>query len=204
MSSQGRWNNPAAVWCNLEDLMSPSLTGRRSARILAWLAFAAACGALAAPSTNAAPAARKPAPAVQTIAVPDAGSLAADALTAREKRIPILIFYTREDCPWCEYARRAHLNAFAAAEAAGNPRVLVREIDVEGDRPLTDFAGRTTTHAKFARMRRVRLTPTLDFLDDRGNRLVEPIVGVRLQDYYGTYIDRAIEESLAKLRTDQK
>lgn len=171
--------------------MSPSSVARRSARILAWLLALPALAALAAP--QAAPLA----------AVPDAGSFAADAQTARERRVPILVFYTREDCPWCAYARRNHLNALANGEANAQ-RVLVREIDVGGDRPLTDFSGRTTTHAKFARARRVKLTPTLDFLDDRGMRLVEPIVGVRLPDYYGTYIDRAIEESLAKLRSDNQ
>jgi hypothetical protein len=82
--------------------------------------------------------------------------------------------------------------------------VLIREIVVgsDFDAPLTDFGGRTTTHSAFARTRRVKLTPTLDFLDDRGNRLVDPIVGVRLPDFYGTFIDRAIDESIAKLRTE--
>lgn len=179
--------------------MLPSPTGRRSARILAWLVFAFAAATLA-PAHAAAP----KAPAANTVAIADAGSFAADAATVREKRIPILVFYTREDCTWCEYARRAHLNAFAAQEAAGTPRVLVREIDVDGDRPLTDFGGRTTTHARFAKTRRVKLTPTLDFLDEQGNRLAEAIVGVRLKDYYGGYIDQAIEEATAKLRADRK
>lgn len=134
-----------------------------------------------------------------------AGSFAADALLVREKKIPILVIYSRDDCGWCEMVRNRYLIPMNK-DPANADRVLIREIDLDGDfdTPLTDFTGRTTTHSAFARTRRIRLTPTLDFLDDRGARLVEPIVGVRLADFYGTFIERAIEESLAKLRAETK
>jgi thioredoxin-related protein len=143
----------------------------------------------------AAPAAR-----VELVA---AGSFPADALIARERRVPILVFYTRFDCSWCDKARREFLLPLQRNPASAG-RVLIREIEADSNTPLTDFSGRTTTHYTFARTRRVRLTPTLDFLDAGGNRLVEPIVGMRLPDYYATFIERAIDESLAKLRAEQK
>lgn len=134
-----------------------------------------------------------------------AGSFAADALLVRERKIPILVFYSRPGCRWCELARNNFLLPLANNPAVAN-RVLIREIDLDNefDTPLTDFGGRTTTHSAFGRTRRIRLTPTIDFLDDHGMRLVEPIVGMRLADFYGTQIERGLEESLAKLRSEAR
>ncbi len=177
--------------------MSPSLfrrplVGLVAAWILAWLPAAPAVAADSGPS-----AARSP---TRVTALVEAGSFAADALAVRERKIPILVFYTRHECPWCERVRRQYLLPMAN-DPAWADRVIIREIDVGTDfvTPLTDFGGRTTTHSAFARTRRVKLVPTLDFLDDRGNRLAEPIVGMRTPDFYAASIERALEESLAKL-----
>lgn len=155
-----------------------------SAWILAWLPVAA--GHAAAPE------------------LPLAADFAADAQAAAERRVPILVFYTRDGCSWCELARRSYLRPLAD-DPQGGDRVLIREVRVDMPRQrLAGFDGRRTTHAAFARERRVKLTPTLDFLDARGQRLVEPLVGVSLPDFYGVFIDRAIDESLAKLRAEPK
>ena len=169
--------------------MTPSFFGRLKARfgalisasILAWLPLAPACAAAPEP--------------------PLAADFAADARAAAESRVPILVFYTRDGCSWCEMARRSYLRPLAG----DTQRVMIREVAVDKTRQrLNGFDGRRTTHAAFARERRVKLTPTLDFLDADGRRLVEPMVGVSLPDFYGVFIDRAIDESLAKLRPEPK
>ena len=172
--------------------MSASLSRRRNlwrltVSILAWLL---ASPALAGGSGEAA-------------TIVQAGSFAADGLIAQQRKIPILVFYSRPPCPWCLQARQEQLLPLAGDPAATG-RVLIREIVLDSDTPLVDFDGRSTTHAAFARAHRISLVPTLDFLDERGNRLVEPVVGVRVPDYYGAVIDRAINESLAKLRGETK
>lgn len=177
--------------------MTPSVFGPPGTRlgafvlvwILAWLPAAPAFAAKAKPLAE----------------LVMAGSFVADGITARERKIPIMVFYTRDDCSWCERVRRQHLLPLANDPASAG-RVLIREVslDTDFDTALTDFGGRTTTHSAFARTRRVRLTPTLDFLDDRGHRLAESIVGVRLPDFHGVFIERAIDESLAKLRNETK
>lgn len=161
--------------------MAPSSIGRLAAWILAWL--------LVLPGVAAA------------FELVPAGSFAADALVAREHRIPILVFYSRDDCKWCDITRSRYMIPLAR-DKKNAQRVLIRVVDLSSDfdTPLTDFSGRTTTHHTFARMRRIRMTPTLDFLDDRGNRLVDPIVGMRSEDFYGLTVERAIEASLAKMR----
>lgn len=158
--------------------MTPSFCGRLTPWILAWLLALPGLAGAAGPTP--------------------ASSFAADAAVARGANIPILVFYSRVGCPWCELARRDHLGPLAADPAAA-ARVLIREVVLRSDTPLTDFDGRVTTHAAFAKTRGVRMVPTLEFLDAQGRPLAEPIVGVSA-DFYGALIERAIDESSAKLR----
>jgi len=159
--------------------LKPLNCGRLTRWILAWL--------LALPALAAA------------AGIVPAANFADDGAAARAAKIPILVFYSRVDCSWCEIARRDYL-APLAADPATAARVLIREVDVHGQQPLTDFDGRATRPSAFAKQRGVRMTPTLEFLDSHGKRLADAIVGVGLADFYGAIIDRAIDESLAKLR----
>lgn len=132
----------------------------------------------------------------QTASVEPARDLAADARVMRERRVPLMIFYSRDDCPWCEKARREYLLPLARN---ANSAVLVRQVDMDRATPLIDFAGRATTMGAFAVSEKARMSPTLMFYGPDGRQLAEPIVGFRLADFYGAYIDRAIEEARGRL-----
>lgn len=134
-------------------------------------------------------------------ALPPGQDLAADARQMRELKLPMLVLYSRAGCDWCERARRDHLEPLAADPAAAS-RVLIRQIDIDRRTAIADFSGKATSHRDFAARRKIRLTPTLEVLGPDGESLTEAIVGVRLPDFYGTYIDRAIDAGLARLRGD--
>lgn len=159
--------------------------GRRglfSWAILAWLAVASAAAA-----------------ASGAIQLSPAGDLAADAARMREQRIPMVILFSRSDCRWCEKARREHLIPLANDPAA---KALVRQVDMDRDTPLADFDGRATSHRAFANRHKARLAPTLMFFGPDARQLAEPIVGFRLPDFYGAYIEQSIDEGLAQLRKE--
>jgi len=134
-------------------------------------------------------------PAALTVAQ----DLAADANILRQSRIPMVILYSQADCAWCERARREFLVPMANEPGAAQ-RVMLRQVDLDRDTPLKDFAGRATTHRAFARAHKARFTPTLMFYGPDGGQLAEPIIGFRLADFYGTYIERSIDEGLILLR----
>jgi len=138
-------------------------------------------------------------PATSPAALPLARDLSADAQRLRAHRIPLLVLYSQADCPWCERARREFLVPMANDPAAAE-RVMLLQIDLDSDAPLTDFAGHATTHRAFAKTQNARFTPTLMFYGPDGGQLAEPIVGFRLADFYGEYIERDIDEGLARLR----
>ena len=132
-------------------------------------------------------------------ALPPAQDLAADARQMREQKLPMLVLYSRDGCGWCERARVHHLDPMAADPATAS-RVLIRQIDVDRRTAIADFSGKAGNHRDFARSRKIRLTPTIELLGPDGETLAEAIVGVRLPDFYGTYIDRAIDTARDRLR----
>ncbi|MEW5887656.1 MAG: hypothetical protein AB1768_01200 [Pseudomonadota bacterium] len=130
--------------------------------------------------------------------IPRADNLAADASRMRAARIPLLVLYSQADCHWCELVRRDHLLPLLSRPGSG-ARLLIRQIDSDSDKPLTDFGGSRITHRAFARREGAKVTPTLAVYGPDGRRLAEPLVGVRIADYYGTYIERLIEQAQQNL-----
>lgn len=112
-----------------------------------------------------------------------------------------VVLYSRADCPWCERARREHLNALAeSARLAADGPVFV-QIDIDSDAPLIDFSGRATTHRAFAQAQHATLTPTLQFLGADGRERAPAIVGYREAEFYGTLIDKAVASARAESTT---
>lgn len=153
-------------------------------RILAWLVL------LAGPAAWA----EKP---VAT-ALTESRDLAADARLAAARGVPLVLLYSRDDCTWCEKLRREHLAPLSRDPAAP---ALVRELHMDRSTPLIDFQGRRTTSADFSREMKARFAPTVMFHGPDGAALAEPIVGFRLADFYGAYLERAIADSRAQLQS---
>jgi thioredoxin-related protein len=122
----------------------------------------------------------------------EASDLAAEARLAASRGVPLVLLYSREDCSWCEKVRRQHLGPLARDPKAP---AVVRELHMDRDTLLVDFAGRRTTSADFARQMQAKFAPTVMFHGPQGTQLAESIVGYRLADFYGAYLDNAIDES---------
>ena len=140
------------------------------------------------------------APAAAPPHISPAHNLAADAADMRARGTVMLILFSQAGCRWCERARTEILVPLQN-EPDSQQRVVLREIALDEDVPLTDFAGRKTTHRRFAGSEGARFTPTLIVYGPGGRRLAEPIVGFRLADFYAEYVNRAIEEGRARLAT---
>lgn len=130
----------------------------------------------------------------------EADDLAAAGALAKERKVPMLIFFNRDGCPYCERALREFLIPMEKNPANAG-RVVFRQVEIDKQDKMIDWKGDVTTHRKFAQRYKIRLTPTIWFVDGDGNTLVEPIVGLRTPDYYGYYLEQAIDESLKKVRS---
>lgn len=123
--------------------------------------------------------------------------LASDGAAMRAAKVPMVVLYSQAGCSYCDEARTYIVPM--ANEPANAKRALFRQIDIDSDAALTDFAGQSTTHRRLAGQLGARVTPTVSVLDADGRTLAEPIVGMRLADFYGQYLDNAIDDARATL-----
>jgi thioredoxin-related protein len=120
---------------------------------------------------------------------------------ARTGRLPILLLISRSDCPYCELLKHEILRPMLIS-GDYDGRVLIRELLIDSELPVRDFDGRAVVPDALAKRYRARLTPTVLFLDDRGRELAERIIGINTVDFYGYYLDAAIDEAGAHLVAD--
>lgn len=128
-----------------------------------------------------------------------AQNLHADAEDANARRVPLLLVFTTRNCPYCARARRQYLGPIST-EPAYRGKVIVREIDAGSSAALTDFTGHPASHAALARGYKVTRVPTLIVVDGEGKVLADPVIGLLGSDFYGAYIDNAIDQGIANLR----
>ena len=129
--------------------------------------------------------------------LPLATDLRVDAVASNNGSLPILLFFDRVECPYCERALREYL--VPLSREAWKNRALFRQVEIDRALPLVDFEGRATTHARLAERYRVTLSPTVVIVDGSGNVLADPIVGLTTVDFYGAYLEKALEDAASKL-----
>ncbi len=62
-----------------------------------------------------------------------------------------------------------------------------------------DFSGTRSTHRAVARTQKARFTPTVRVFDADGRAVGDDIVGMRLEDFYGQYVENAIDEARSRM-----
>ena len=126
-----------------------------------------------------------------------------EAAASAERGLTLLLAVTRESCGYCAQLRREFL---APMIRSGDyiDKVLIREMMMEPDTAVTDFAGKATSTAEVAARYGVSITPTVLLLDSAGNPLRPPIVGISNAEMYGFYLDQAITEAAAARAAGQK
>lgn len=131
--------------------------------------------------------------------VPVARDLAADGRLAAERRLPILLVVAASDCAYCIQLEEDFLIPMLIS-GDYDDRVIIRKIEIDQANLLRDFDGRLVTTSELADRYRASLTPTLLFLDPQGRELVERMVGLTTPDFFGGYLDQAIDAARENLR----
>lgn len=123
-------------------------------------------------------------------AFPAAADLRAEAADGA-----VIVLFSLPGCRYCDEVRALHL-APLMKEGRLHGRLVVREVDLSSDAPLVDFDGARTTHRVFARRHGARIAPTLVALRRDGSRAGEAIVGAKIPEFYGAYLDRLVAAAL--------
>lgn len=131
--------------------------------------------------------------------VPPAQDLQQDAAAARAIDGALLVILVGQRCVYCERV----LNEFLIPMSRNRQyqeKLVMRRLVVSDDSPIRDFEGRPSTPRKLARQYGYSLVPTVLLLDAKGRMLAKPVVGLTTVDYYGMYLDEAIDLAVNKIR----
>ena len=132
-------------------------------------------------------------------AVPLARNLEAAGQLALSDCKPLLLEFSAVTCDYCQLLETEVLNP-TLLNRDYDRRVLMRKLLIDRPNPLKGFDGSAINAEQLAEKYRVFVTPTLLFVDAQGRELAERIVGVTTLDFYGGYLDIALEEAQQKLR----
>ena len=80
------------------------------------------------------------------------------------------------------------------------PDVLIRKLDISRYNRIVDFDGSVSTGHQIANNYNVSLTPTLLFLNGKNEEVSKRIIGVNSLDFFGGYVDSALEQGLTRIR----
>ena len=118
-------------------------------------------------------------------ALPVPASLPGAALTAANKKEPLVLLVSLPGCPYCEVVRRNYL---LPAQRDGSLHAWQLNI-TDRTTPLVGFDGKATTAAAQIAAWKAGFTPTVLFLGPTGQELAERLVGLASPDFYGAYLD---------------
>jgi len=138
----------------------------------------------------------------ETPNVPYSTNLKADAALAKSRGVPIMVMFGAPHCPYCERLLSEFLLPMQRNPEYAK-KVLMRRVEVGSSQSLIDFNGKPTTQGEFAKLHRIGLSPTVIVFDYRGNAAAEPLIGLGTVDYYGAFLDAAIDAGLTKVASNK-
>jgi len=99
---------------------------------------------------------------------------------------------------YCAYCRVLEEEIIKPMLRSGDYKntVIISKFEMDNPDTIKDFDGNDTTAAALAETYKVKLTPTLLFLDASGNEVAERIMGVYSLDFFGAYVDKALVKGL--------
>ncbi len=125
--------------------------------------------------------------------------LAALGKEAREKRKVIMLEMSASYCSYCLTLEEEIIKPMLrSGDYTSN--VLIRKLEIDDHGKINSLTGAPTSAALLANQFDIIVTPTLIFLDGQGNEVSERILGVNTLDYYGAYVDEALQQGHQKIQ----
>lgn len=125
------------------------------------------------------------------------------ALSAKmkEKSLGLVLMLHAEHCPYCALMEREILSPMVMS-GEYDDRVVIRKLQIDEARDVKDFDGSVVEPSDISERFGATVTPTLVFLDYRGKKKAETMVGINTVDYFGVYLDREIDKLVSNIKSD--
>lgn len=128
------------------------------------------------------------------VQIEPAENLQTEGKAAQRACVPLLLEFSSTVCSYCDLLEEEILKPILRNRSY-EQRVRIRKVLLDSYRSLRDFDGRRTSGEKLAQRYRVFVTPTLLFVDQHGEELAERMVGVTTLEFYGGYLDQALDQA---------
>jgi len=128
-------------------------------------------------------------------------------LAKQHNKTGLLLFFSTQHCPFCQRMKNTVFNQ-ASVQQYFRPRFQMIEIDIESEKILIDQQQRIS-YRSFAQSKRVRLTPTIVFLNLSGELLYKHIGMIANPTEFiwlGEYVSKghASEQSFAHFKRHKR
>ncbi len=121
------------------------------------------------------------------------------AQSMRDNGKPLVLAFDAEHCHYCARLQADHLDPMTISE--DYQHVFIRSLEFDGGHEITDFDGQMVEASAFSTRYKVRITPTLLFLNAEGEEIAKRILGYNTPELYGAYLDRAIDKAVKQMKS---
>jgi thioredoxin-related protein len=136
----------------------------------------------------------------ETRTVQEAHDFQALGQEMRARNLPLLLAFRADYCDYCRQLEKTYLEPMAQDSKYDN-RIMIRRFSLGKSETITDFNGAKLDADAFAQKYEATLTPTLVFLNTNGEQVAERLLGYNSPDFYGAYLENAIEAAQKAVQT---
>ncbi|MEE9310608.1 MAG: thioredoxin fold domain-containing protein [Cocleimonas sp.] len=118
--------------------------------------------------------------------------------TMKEENLGLVLMLHAEHCPYCILMENEILSPMIKS-GEYDKKIVIRKLQIDEARDVIDFSGKTVEPSDISGRYKAFLTPTLVFLDHKGNERVEQMVGINTVEMFGAYLDIEIDKLTKEL-----
>jgi thioredoxin-related protein len=120
--------------------------------------------------------------------IPTARSLQAEISVALQTSLPLLVFVSLDNCPFCKIARENYLLPLMNEQS-----IPVVQVNFRHHTSVVDARGNVLTQDQLIRSWGVKVAPTVLFLGKEGREIAPRLSGGSTSDFYGAYLQERLE-----------
>jgi len=112
---------------------------------------------------------------------------------------PLLLAFVADYCHYCEIVEEEYLRPMLRNRDYDS-KVVIRTLDLGSGTNIIGFDGKALSIQALADRYDVMVTPTVVFLNQAGTKLAPTLVGVTNAEFYGGFLDDAIDAAWVRLK----
>jgi len=115
----------------------------------------------------------------------------------------LMLMLHSEGCSFCEALEENYLYPSVKNNDFSN-EIFIRKLQIDSGVPVIDFSGKKIDPEVMSDRYDGRLTPTLLFLDYKGNEAAVKMIGYNTPSLFGGYVEQQLKEMRQTIEKNQK